>query len=112
MRVSSAAPSTFFACSSVSAFDGRPGRPVGISQSSTTFRLTLSRAMARRTDRLRIECSLLRVLVLSCRARPASQRSTSSAVRSRSRRAPSSGTMCFSASRRFVAEVDSPAVLP
>lgn len=40
------AASTSSACSRVSALDGRPGLPLGVSHSRTTFRFTLSRACA------------------------------------------------------------------
>ena len=39
--------------SGVNAFEVRPGRPVGTSVNSTTFRRTKSRCIARRTERLR-----------------------------------------------------------
>lgn len=39
----------------VSDLDGRPGRPAGTSQGSTTFRFTLSRAWARVIERERTE---------------------------------------------------------
>lgn len=52
MRVPSAVTSTASACANVSAFDGRrPRLPFGTAHSATTLRLTLSRAMARLTDR-------------------------------------------------------------
>ena len=53
--------STSSACSALRDFDRRPACPVGTSVSSTTFRFTLSRAMARFTDRLRqarISCTV------------------------------------------------------
>ncbi len=77
------------AWSRVSAFDGRPICPVGVSQSSTTLRLTLSRAWARVTARRRIDLISRSVRVLSVRALAASQWSTSSAVSSVSLRLPS-----------------------
>ena len=52
---------TSSACCAVSAFEGRPRRPVGSSVTSTTFRRTRSRAMARFTARFRhdrIACSV------------------------------------------------------
>jgi hypothetical protein len=45
--------STSSTCLGVNDFDRRPARPVGTSVSSTTFRLTRSRAIARLTARLR-----------------------------------------------------------
>jgi hypothetical protein len=75
----SAASSTATAWSRVSDMDGRPGRPLGSSHSSTTFRFTLSRACARAIDRFRIDLSSCSVRVLTCLASRASHWSTSSA---------------------------------
>ena len=62
----------------------RPGCPVGTPHRVTTFRLTLSRAMACRIARLSSsECMSRSVRVLTVRASARSHRSTSSADRSR-----------------------------
>ena len=73
----------------------------GTSVNSTTLRFTLSRAIARFTERLSSPRTPCRVRVLSESASTASQAVTSGAVRSRSRRAPSSGRTCLSARYRF-----------
>lgn len=91
------ASSTAATWSSVSAFDGRPACPVGTSHSGTTLRLTLSRACAMRTERLRIEYTSRSVRVDSVNDSSARNSSTSSAVSSRSFRAPRLGMMCPSA---------------
>src|SRR5665811_2287727 len=78
----------------VSAFDGRPGFPLGTEQSATTLRFTLSRAIARLIARFRQECSPCSVRVLHELALSASHLSTASALRSRIRRAPSEGRTC------------------
>ena len=78
----------------MSAFDGRPSLPLGMPQSDTTLRFTLSRAMARLIARFRQERSPCRVRVLHDPTLPASHLSTSSALRSRIRRAPNEGRTC------------------
>src|SRR5215203_5836202 len=60
--------------------------PFGASHKSATFRCTRSRACARRIDWRKIDSSFASVSVLSWLLSPTSQRSTSSAVSSVSRR--------------------------
>ena len=68
--------------------DGRPSRPVGISASSTAFRFTRSRAIARRTERFRHACVRRNMAVLNVGASPFNQPSTSRADNCRSLPAP------------------------
>jgi hypothetical protein len=98
-------PST---CSGVSDFDFRPARPAGTSASSTTFRFTRSRAIARRTDRLRHPCTRCKVAVLNDFDSSTSQASTSRVVRSRNLRAPTSGITCLPQNIRYFFTVDVP----
>jgi hypothetical protein len=83
-----AALSSLSASSRVKDLDGWPGCPFGRSHNSATLRLTRSRACARRIDWRRMERRRCSVSVLSVVALSASQRSTSSAVSSASRRLP------------------------
>src|SRR4051812_27474975 len=76
----SAALSTAFAWSRVSDLDGRPSIPRGTPQSATTLRLTLSRAIARVTDRLRHAYRSSRVRVLRLLAFTESHLSISAAL--------------------------------
>src|SRR6185312_9696439 len=93
MRVCSAVARTASAWARVRALEGRPGCPFGTEHRATTLRLTLSRAMALLTARLRQECRAWRVRVLSVAALSVSHFSMSWALRSRSFLAPRQGMM-------------------
>jgi hypothetical protein len=60
-RDSCAAFSSAAACSTVSACDGRPSRPRGVSTSAETFRRTRSRPSACRSARVRQLCAFCSV---------------------------------------------------
>ena len=103
---------TSLACCNVSDFEGRPGSPLGGVHSSATFHSTCRRRMARLSALLRNPWTRTIELLAELVGQAGDQSSTSSAVSSRTFRAPRFGMMWVSHKVRFFSRVLSPMSLP